>query len=173
MPQLCSAFFARHVARETTPILDAGCGTGAAGDCLRILGYGSILGVDLSQAMLALAERTGAYASLRQMVLGERLDFPDHQFAAAIVSGVFTEGHAPPSSFDELIRVLQPGARIVFNVRQDVYENDGFREAQDALEGQGRWRLIERSAPFRPFTIKEPDIRATHLRLRRSFSRGP
>jgi ubiquinone/menaquinone biosynthesis C-methylase UbiE len=161
MPQMCSAFFARHVSMGAKPILDAGCGTGAAGDCLRVLGYREITGIDLSDAMLARAELSGVYAALRRMVMGERLDFPDSNFAAAIVSGVFTEGHAPPASFDELIRVLKPGARLVFNVRQDVYENDGFREKQDALESEGRWRLLERSEPFRPFTIKEPDIRAT------------
>jgi SAM-dependent methyltransferase len=161
MPQLCSAFFARHVEVACEPILDAGCGTGAAGDCLQVLGYKNIVGVDLSDAMMARAKRTGIYAALHRMVLGEPLDFPKHNFAAAIISGVFTEGHAPPASFDELIRVCRPGAHLVFNVRQDVYENDGFREKQDALERGGVWRLRERSEPFRPFTIKEPDIRAT------------
>ena len=110
---------------------------------------------------MARAERASIYAALHRMVLGKPLDFPDHQFAAAIISGVFTEGHAPPASFDELIRVCRPGAHLVFNVRQDVYENDGFREKQDALERDGVWRLRERSEPFRPFTIKEPEIRAT------------
>jgi SAM-dependent methyltransferase len=161
MPQLCSAYFARHVALDCQPILDAGCGTGAAGDCLQVLGYTNLVGVDLSDAMMAHAERTGAYAALRRMILGGPLDFADEHFAAAIVSGVFTEGHAPPESFDELIRVCRPGALLVFNVRQDVYETQGFREKQDALEREGRWRLKERSEPFRPFTIKEPDIRAT------------
>jgi SAM-dependent methyltransferase len=161
MPQLCSAFFARHVELAREPILDAGCGTGAAGDCLRVLGYKNLVGIDLSRAMMARAELTGAYAAFQRMVLGEPLDFPRHTFAAAIISGVFTEGHAPPASFDELIRVCRPGAHLVFNVRQDVYENDGFREKQDALERDGAWRLRERSEPFRPFTIKEPDIRAT------------
>jgi ubiquinone/menaquinone biosynthesis C-methylase UbiE len=161
MPQLCSAFFARHVDVNAKPILDAGCGTGAAGDCLRVLGYREIIGIDLSERMMARAALTGVYATLRQMVLGGRLDFPDRNFEAAIISGVFTEGHAPPTSFDEVIRILKPGARLVFNVRQDVYENDGFREKQDALESKGNWRLLERSEPFRPFTIKEPDIRAT------------
>ena len=161
MPQMCSAFFARHVPLGAQPILDAGCGTGAAGDCLKVLGYQNIVGVDLSEPMLAHAKLTGAYEALRRMVLGGPLDFATDHFAACIVSGVFTEGHAPPESLDELIRVCGPGARVVFNVRQDIYENHGFREKQDALEGAGRWRLRERSERFRPFTIKEPDIRAT------------
>ena len=161
MPHMCSAFFTRHVSLSDAPILDAGCGTGLAGDCLQVLGYKDIVGVDLSEAMLARAERAAVYTALRRMVLGERLDFSDDSFAAAIISGVFTEGHAPPASLDELIRVCRPGAHMVFNVRQDIYENAGFREKQDRLEREGRWRLQERSKPFRPFTIKEPDLLAT------------
>ena len=160
MPQMCAAFFARHVPVASTPILDAGCGTGLAGDCLRVLGYGELVGIDLSEPMLAHAARLGIYAALRPMILGERLDFPAASFAAVIASGVFTEGHAPHASFDELIRITRPGGRLVFNVRDDIYEGHGFRERQDALAAAGRWRLLERSEPFRPFTIKEPKIRA-------------
>jgi SAM-dependent methyltransferase len=94
------------------------------------------------------------------MMLGEPLDFPDAHFAAVIATGVFTEGHAPHSSFDELIRVTRLGGHLVFNVRDDVYEQRGFRERQEALETAGRWRLRERSDPFRPFTITEPHLRA-------------
>lgn len=161
MPQVCSAFFARDVPRGAAPILHAGCAAGAVGDILRIPGYRNLIGVDLSEAMLARAAETGAYSSLKRMALGERLDFADAAFAGAVISGVFTEGHAPPESFDELTGAVAPGGRLVFNVRQDVYENSGFRERQDALEQASRWRTVERSAPFRPFTIEEPDIRAT------------
>jgi SAM-dependent methyltransferase len=68
------------------------------------------------------------------------------------------EPHAPHSSFDELIRIVRPGGRLIFNVRDDIYEERGFRERQDELEAEGLWRLRERSDRFRPFTIKEPDI---------------
>ena len=87
MPQLCSAFFARHVPLDARPILDAGCGTGAAGDCLRILRYKDLVGLDLSDAMLAHAERSGVYSELRRMALGGSLDFADQTFAAVVVSG--------------------------------------------------------------------------------------
>lgn len=159
-PHLCAAFFARYVPCYAHPILDAGCGTGLAGDCLHVLGYGGLTGIDLSEPMLARAEQLGVYDQLRPMVLGERLDFPDAHFSAVIASGVFTEGHAPHSSFDELVRVTRPGGYLVFNVRDDVYEQQGFRERQEGLETAGRWRLRERSDPFRPFTIREPHLRA-------------
>lgn len=159
-PHLCAAFFARHVRPGDHPILDAGCGTGLAGDLLRVLGYGGLTGIDLSEPMLARAESLGAYDRLLPMMLGEHLEFPDRHFAAVIASGVFTEGHAPHSSFDELIRVTRPGGHLVFNVRDDIYEQHGFRERQDAIEAEGRWRLRERSRPFRPFMIREPHLRA-------------
>jgi predicted TPR repeat methyltransferase len=159
-PQLCAAFFARYVSRDAHPILDAGCGTGLAGDCLHVLGYRGVTGVDLSKPMLARAGELGVYDDLFPMVLGEHLDFPDGHFAAVIAAGVFTEGHAPHSSFDELIRVTRRGGHLVFNVRDDVYEQNGFRERQEALEAVGRWRLREQSDPFRPFTIRERHLRA-------------
>jgi predicted TPR repeat methyltransferase len=159
-PQLCAAFLARYVARNAYPILDAGCGTGLAGDCLHVLGYRGLVGIDLSKPMLARAEGLGVYNHLLTMTLGEPLDFPDAHFAAVIAAGVFTEGHAPHSSFDGLIRVTRPGGHLVFNVRDDVYEQQGFRERQEALEAMGRWILRERTEPYRPFTIRERNLRA-------------
>jgi len=158
LPILCAAFFARHVPAGDGPVLDAGCGTGLVGDCLHVLGYLRLVGIDLSEPMLAHATVRGVYAGLHRMVLGEHLDFPDGHFAAVIASGVFTEGHASHASFDELIRVTRPGGKLVFSVRADIYETQGFRERQAALEAEGRWRLCEASEKFRSFTVKEPDV---------------
>jgi len=158
LPILCAAFFARHVAKGDGPVLDAGCGTGLVGDCLAVLGFSGIVGIDLSAPMLARAARRGAYAALHRMVLGEHLDFPDAHFSAVIASGVFTEGHAPASSFLELIRVTRPGGKLVFSVRADIFDSHGFRERQAALEAEGRWRLCEATDKFRSFTIGEPDV---------------
>ncbi|WP_210526962.1 class I SAM-dependent DNA methyltransferase [Rubellimicrobium arenae] len=160
LPHLCAAFLARHLPAEARPILDAGCGTGLVGDDLRALGYDGITGIDLSEPMLARAAGRGVYAVLRQMTLGEPLDLPDAGFAAVISSGVFTAGHAPASSLDELLRVTRPGGVLVFSVRDDIHRTQGFRERQDALEAQGRWRLRERSEPVRAFTVREPHVLA-------------
>lgn len=90
--------------------------------------------------------------------MGEQLDFTSNSFSGAIVTGVFTEGHAPSSSLDELIRVVVQGGYIVFNVRDDIYEHHGFREKMDRLEVDGHWKLAEKSDRFRPFTISEPHV---------------
>jgi predicted TPR repeat methyltransferase len=158
LPSLATGFVARYVPLSSEPILDAGCGTGSAGDNLRILGYRNLVGIDLSDAMLAVAKTRGIYSSLHRMVLGQPLDFRDHTFIATVATGVFTEGHAPHSSFDELIRVTKAGGHLIFTVRVDIYEEHGFREKQESLEAARRWKLIEMSEPFRSFTIKEPNI---------------
>lgn len=157
LPVLATAFFARWVPTDGK-VLDAGCGTGLAAENLYILGYRDLVGIDLSKAMLEKAHETGVFSDLHKMKMGEALGFPSDTFAGAIVTGVFTEGHAPHSSFDELIRVVKPGGHIVFNVRDDIYEHHGFREKMDALEAGGFWKLSEKSDVFRPFTISEPHV---------------
>lgn len=157
LPVLASAFFARWVPTGGK-VLDAGCGTGLAAENLWILGYRDLVGIDLSNAMLDKARETDVFSELHRMVMGEMLDFTTDTFSGAIVTGVFTEGHAPHSSFDELIRVVKQGGHIVFNVREDIYQEHGFREKMDSLEVEGLWKLSERSEAFRPFTISEPHV---------------
>lgn len=158
LPALATGFVARYVPITDKPILDAGCGTGLVGDNLHVLGYRNLVGIDLSPEMLKCANRLSIYEHLELMVLGEHLNFSDNQFIAIISTGVFTEGHAPFSSFNELIRITESGGHLVFNVRDDIYENHGFRQKQESLEKDGLWKLVERSDRFRPFTIKEPNV---------------
>jgi asparagine synthase (glutamine-hydrolysing) len=56
---------------EVAPVLDAGCGTGAAGEALRALGFRNLTGVDLSRDMLDRAREKGLYRQLDQADLGE------------------------------------------------------------------------------------------------------
>jgi hypothetical protein len=72
--------------------------------------------------------------------------------------GVFTQGHAPPESFDELIRITEPGGHIIFSVRDDVYLNRGFKEKQDILEKEGRWQLVEKTEPFQALPLGDSGI---------------
>ena len=96
-------------------LLDAGVGTG------RNIPYypprSEVTGIDLSPAMLERAERRrarlDAALELRQMDV-TRLEFPDHQFDAAVATFLFCvlpdELQAP--ALRELARVVKPGGAI-------------------------------------------------------------
>jgi predicted TPR repeat methyltransferase len=142
-PPAIAGLVARYVREREAPILDAGAGTGIVGEVLAILGYTTITGVDLSDGMLAIARAKGVYLELKNQTLGEPLDFADHAFAAVVSAGVLTTGHAPPSCFDELIRVTRPGGHLIFTLSTPVYEEGGFRPKLEALWAQGLWRAVE------------------------------
>lgn len=155
-PDVGVEVFAKHVPTDAN-ILDARAGTGLVGRLLSERGYGNIVGIDLSEGMLEQSRAKGVYRDLRQMVMGERLDFPDDRFDAAISIGVLTQGHARPDSFDELVRVVKPGGKIAFGLRTDMYEEQGFEDKQAELEAEGKWRLAERSEPFVAMPKGQPD----------------
>jgi SAM-dependent methyltransferase len=116
--------------------------------------------IDISERMLDFARKKGLYKDLRQMELGGQLDLPSDTFSAVVATGVFTAGHAPPESFDELIRATRSGGYMIFSVRTDVYEEGGFKDKQEALEREGRWQLVEVSEPFSPLRYEDPELKA-------------
>ena len=156
-PQYAAEVFAKYVPKDVG-VLDAGAGTGLVGELLAGLGYRDIVAMDLSLGMLEEARKRKAYRELRQMAMGESLDFPTDSFGAVISVGVLTVGHAPASSFDELVRITKPGGYIIFTLRPDVYENGGFRERQTALESAGRWKVVEVGERFKALPKGEPDV---------------
>jgi len=158
LPFVITSWVARYVPRDAGALLDAGCGTGLSGPYLRALGYTNIDGLDLSEEMLALAAARGVYRELRRATLGETLPWPDDHFAAFFSTGVFTEGHAPASSLDELARITRPGGHAIFTVRDTVLRSGEFREQFSALEKTGRWRPVEESLLFRAFAVAEPEV---------------
>jgi SAM-dependent methyltransferase len=146
-PAVVAAMRSRHVPPGEDALLDAGAGTGIMAEILTAMGYPNIVGIDNSPKMLALAANKKKYRDLRQMTLGEPLDFADDHFAAVSSAGVFTQGHAPLSGFDELIRVTRAGGHIVFSVSRTYLEGE-FEEKGKALEAAGRWRFVDASERY-------------------------
>ncbi len=168
LPVMAGAFAARHIALSAGPILDAGAGTGQIGSTLQVLGYDDITAIDISEAMLAIAARSGAYKDLKRQVLGERLDFPGEHFAGVLCIGCFGTGHAPPTTLRELVRVARPGGTIIFNVIENSWKELGFPAVIRELSDGGRWRLLEERGGWRPYTIGEPDLLTRLFVFRRS-----
>ena len=146
-PAMVVAMLARHVPATDEPVLDAGAGTGIMAELLLALGYPNVVGIDNSPEMLAVAAKKKKYRELRQMTLGEPLDFADDHFAAVVACGVFTQGHAPLSGLDELIRVTRPGGHIVFTISR-TYLDGLFDEKGEALETAGSWTRVDVSERY-------------------------
>ncbi|MCP4614464.1 MAG: class I SAM-dependent methyltransferase [Planctomycetes bacterium] len=156
-PKYATQMLSRCVPKEAM-ILDAGAGTGLVGYLLAELGYSNLIAMDLSEGMLDQARKRNVYKEFHQMVMGEKLDFDTDSFDAVVSVGVMTVGHAPASSLDELVRVTKSGGTIVFTLRPDVYENDGFKEKLEGFESEGKWKLIERSEGFQSLPKGEPEV---------------
>ena len=156
-PQVTAEFLARFVPADAK-ILDAGAGTGLVGEALARLGCQELYAMDLSLGMLEEARRKGVYRDFRQMTLGQELGYETGYFDAVISVGVFTEGHAPPQGFDELVRITRQDGYVVFSLRVDLYEEGGFKEHQSTLEESGKWKLAELSEPFQPLPKGEPEM---------------
>ena len=156
-PQRAADFLARYVPKDAR-ILDAGAGTGLVGEVLAKLGYRDLVAMDLSEGMLEEARKKNVYREFHQMVMGESLGFADNSFDAVVSVGVLTVAHAPASSLDELVRITKPGGYIVFTLRPDVYETHGFKEKQENLEAEGKWKLAEVSEKFQALPKGETDL---------------
>ena len=156
-PLRAAEVFSQHVP-QNAKVLDAGAGTGLAGEALAGMGYSDLVAMDFSQGMLDEARKKGVYHGFHRMVMGEPLDFATGSFDAVVSVGVLTVGHAPASSLDELVRITRPGGYIVFTLRPDVYEGSGFKEKQDALAAAGKWRLADVGGKFQPLPKGEPEV---------------
>lgn len=158
IPAVAAGLFGKYVNVDTSPIIDAGAGTGLMGSVLDVIGYRDQVGIDISKGMLKMASERNVYKKLHQMILGETLDFPSDYFGACQSIGVFTEGHAPASAFDELVRVLCSDAYIIFSLLENVYECNGYKEKFEELERAGKWKFEEKTKKFPGLPLEDPEI---------------
>lgn len=125
------------------PILDVGCGTGAVGVELRLLGARSVDGIDLSPEMLAKAaektDRDGSvYRNLRQVDLTSDHDLPGPGFGGVVSAGTFTHGHLGPEPLVRLVGNAAPGTRFTIGVNGVHFVEHGFEDRLLGLEQTGR-----------------------------------
>lgn len=158
LPFVIAGWLSRHVPAGEAEILDAGCGTGLSGPVLQALGYSNLTGLDFSPDMLKAAKARGGYNRLVEAELGKILPFETGRFAAFVSTGVFTAGHAPATSLQELVRILKPGGHAIFTVRTSIYDSGGFRDVIGSMTKRSIWLPVEASEPFRAFAIGEPDV---------------
>lgn len=146
-PSICLALLARYLPRDAAPLLDAGAGTGLAGEWLGIIGYDHVEALDISPGMLEVARSKKVYKRLHVAALGGELPFADGTFAGIVSSGVFTTGHVGPDGLDDLVRICRPGGVIVLTVKLPLWTG-GFADHVNALAARGLLTLIEQTPPY-------------------------
>jgi predicted TPR repeat methyltransferase len=137
---------ARHPGAASA--LDVGCGTGLVGRALRARGFhGRLVGLDLSQASLELAERSDAYDALRQADLQQRLEVDDDSVDVVVCVGVMTYLPDVESVWREFARVARPGGLVVTTQREDLWPERECPAIVDRLREDGVWTPLDITGP--------------------------
>ncbi len=107
---------AAHLPDRAAPIVDLGCGTGAAGARLREHGYTVLDGVDVSPEMLAVAASKKVYRTLVAADLRAGIPVRDGTYAAAVSAGTFRPGHVGVEAVAAIARALRPDAVVAWTI---------------------------------------------------------
>ena len=126
-PGRCAAAIAEFTDDMDAPLLDFGCGTGLSGLALKLAGFSTIDGVDLSPEMLAQAAEKGIYRKTTQVSGSDTMEQGAYQTIAAI--GVIGSGAAPISVLDMLLNALPQDGKLVFSFNDHTLE-DPVHEAR-------------------------------------------
>ncbi|MCM3921989.1 methyltransferase domain-containing protein [Frankia sp. AiPs1] len=145
---------------ERATVLDVGCGGGRTTlDAARCAAAGSVLGVDLSSAMLGLARRRAEREHVTNATF-EQADAQIHPFPTGIFDvvvsrhGVMFFGD-PVAAFTNLARALRPGGRIVLLTWQPFERNEWLQAFFTSLAA-GRDIPVPPSDAPSPFALDDP-----------------
>ena len=132
----------------TRTVLDAGCGTGLAGQALRDAGFaGALLGVDLSPESVALAGERGIYDEVVVGDLQQPLAYGDDSVDGVVCVGVLTYVPDVAAIWGEFCRITRPGGMIVLTQRDDIWRDRRCNAILDTLERDRRWTAVHLSPP--------------------------
>ncbi len=132
-------------------VLDVACGTGVLARAAHERGRGraEVVGLDLSEAMLAVAARRNAEIEWRQGN-AESLPFADGSFDRVVSQFGLMFFERPEAALREMWRVLRPGGKLVVAVWDSVESSPGYVEFIALLERTlGRPAADALRLPFR------------------------
>jgi 2-polyprenyl-3-methyl-5-hydroxy-6-metoxy-1,4-benzoquinol methylase len=136
-----AGFYAKYAdtlkpARPGARALDVGCGVGQVVARLTEAGF-EAYGVDVSEPNI---ERARKFCERCQVYDGKRLPFPDQHFATVGALNVLEHVEEPEAFIRELVRVTEPGGRIVLS-SPNFFRVLGFRDYHPRMRGVGsKWR---------------------------------
>ncbi|MGW9302851.1 class I SAM-dependent methyltransferase [Streptomyces cyaneofuscatus] len=155
-------------------VLDAGCGTGRALPALRaVVGpHGTVLGADLTPAMLEAAVRAGRAESgtlIRADVA--RLPLRDGALDAVFGAGLISHLARPEADTAELARVVRPGGMLaLFHPigRAALAARHGRAVTDDDLRAEPRLRALLAGSGWRLDSYTDEDDRFLALAVRQA-----
>ncbi|MFF8288773.1 class I SAM-dependent methyltransferase [Streptomyces sp. NPDC016309] len=158
--------------RPGDTVLDAGCGTGRALPPLReaVGPAGTVVGADLTPAMLAAAARAGrdAHGVLLLADVG-RLPLRDGALDAVFGAGLVSHLSRPADDLRELARAVRPGGRLaLFHPvgRAALAARHGRRLTDDDLRAEANLRPLLAGSGWRMVTYVDRDDRFLVLAVR-------
>ncbi|WP_028938264.1 class I SAM-dependent methyltransferase [Pseudonocardia spinosispora] len=143
-------------------VLDIGCGNGlTTRDAARRASSGSVLGVDLSSPMLALARRLTERERLGNVTY-EQGDAQVHPFAAERFDVALSRCGSmffgdPPAAFGNIARALRPGGRLVLLTWQSPEHNEWQRTFRP-IAAAGRDLPVPPPGAPGPNSLSDPDV---------------
>lgn len=139
-------------------VLDVGAGNGIVGEELTKLGVEAIVGIDIIDEAAAAAkrDRPGIYddylvADLTDLTAKEQRSLDESRFNCLVTVAALGFGDIPPEAFATAYNTVEPGGRIVFNIKErfiDDGDKSGFQSMIEAaledgtieLKGERRYR---------------------------------
>ncbi|GAA1367601.1 class I SAM-dependent methyltransferase [Streptomyces beijiangensis] len=160
--------------RPGDAVLDAGCGTGRALPALRdaVGSGGSVLGIDLTPAMLTAAVRAGRDRSGR-LLLGDvtRLPVRSRALDAVFGAGLISHLPQPDENLRELARVVRPGGLLaLFHPvgRAALAARQGRMVTPEDLRAESNLRPLLGTSGWRLVSYVDEDSRFLALAVRQS-----
>ncbi|MDX3849977.1 class I SAM-dependent methyltransferase [Streptomyces sp. AK02-01A] len=159
--------------RPGDAVLDAGCGTGRALPPLRdaVGTHGTVLGADLTPAMLDAAVRAGRQRSGRLLLADvSRLPVRSEALDAVFAAGLIAHLPRPAENLRELARVVRPGGRLaLFHPigRAALAARQGRQLTSDDLRAEPNLRPLLAGSGWQLESYADEDSRFLALAVRR------
>lgn len=150
--------------KESTHILDLGCGDGLNIKILRGYGIKNIIGIDISVDLLKLARKNNQTIKFI-LAPAENLPFKNNVFDIVLVDSVFHHLVDYPHCLDEILRVLKKGGYLCFSEPH----RSKLRKIFDLITLSPLHRLVPYLNSRHPAYLAEKDLMENWLEKEAAF----
>ena len=147
---------------EGDQVLDIGCGTGRSTiEAARVVGTGSVLGVDLSEPMLVYARERAAAEGVGNAAFLQA-DAQVHPFERERFDVAISETGAmffgdPVAAFTNIASALRPSGRLGLLVWRELERNEWLVAIRGAVALGRQLPVPPPDAPGHPFSMADPE----------------